>query len=404
MTVEQAVFLVGGLGTRLKALTAGTAKPVLEVGGRPFLNHLLDEAGRHGCRRALLLCAYRAADLAAFYRGRSVRGMPVDIVVEDQPAGTAGALANAAGRLDDTFFLANGDSLFDFNWLGLACAPLGDRLVRMALAGGVDGERYGRVALDGQRVVEFVPSGPSDRPINAGVYLMRRDVLGHIGQAPCSLERDVLPELARRGLVDGQVVEGPFIDIGTPEDFARAQRLVPLIVKRPAAFLDRDGVLNEDIGYVHRADQVRWVDGAPRAVRWLNDAGYLVFVVTNQAGIARGYYEEDHVRTLHDWMAGRLREEGAHVDAFEYCPFHPEGIVERYRQVSDRRKPGPGMITKLMSEWPVDVGRSFLIGDRDTDLQAAAAAGIAGHHFAGGDLESLVRRLVPAKRRIAASD
>ncbi|MCC7272867.1 MAG: HAD-IIIA family hydrolase, partial [Alphaproteobacteria bacterium] len=130
----------------------------------------------------------------------------------------------------------------------------------------------------------------------------------------------------------------------------------------------------------------------------------LVFVVTNQAGIARGYYEEDHVRTLHDWMADRLREEGAHVDAFEYCPFHPEGIVERYRQVSDRRKPGPGMITKLMSEWPVDVGRSFLIGDRDTDLQAAAAAGIAGHRFSGGDLESVVRRLVPAKRRIAASD
>src|SRR5256885_817038 len=117
MTVEQGVFLVGGLGTRLRALAGNAAKPVLEAGGRPFLDQRRDEASRHGLKRALLLCGYRATDLVAAYGGRVIRGMAVETAVEDQPAGTAGALTLAAERLDDSFFLVNGDSLFDFNWL-----------------------------------------------------------------------------------------------------------------------------------------------------------------------------------------------------------------------------------------------------------------------------------------------
>ncbi len=210
---------------------------------------------------------------------------------------------------------------------------------------------------------------------------MRKAILSRIGTAPCSLERDVLPGLAAKDLIDGCVVEGPFIDIGIPEDFERAQPLVPSILRRPAAFLDRDGVLNEDTGYVHRPDQVRWVDGAREAVRWLNDAGYFVFIVTNQAGVARGLYSEDHVNELHDWMNKALRENGAHIDCFEYCPYHPEGIVEHYRRVLRAAQARAGMLKKLLAEWPVDTSRSFLVGDRSTDLEAAAAAGIRGHLF-----------------------
>jgi len=204
--------------------------------------------------------------------------------------------------------------------------------------------------------------------------------------------------------VEGTVIDRPFIDIGTPEDFARAQRLVPLIVKRPAAFLDRDGVLNEDTGYVHRADQVRWIPGAHKAIRWLNDAGYLVFLVTNQAGVARGIYEEEQVHGLHEWMGRELREHGAHIDGIEYCPYHPDGAVERYRRASDFRKPGPGMINKLLTDWPVDVARSFLIGDQESDLRAAEAAGIRGHLFAGGNLYDFVTTLAAPRRRIADFD
>ncbi|CAN5884498.1 HAD-IIIA family hydrolase [soil metagenome] len=400
MNVDQAVFLVGGLGTRLKDLTAGKAKPILEVGGRPFLDYLLEEASRHGIKRALLLCGYRAVEVTAAYDGRTVRGMRVEAIAEASPAGTAGALALAADRLDQQFFLVNGDSLFDFNWLAL-CPPLDapwTGLVRMALARGVSGSRYGRVEIVGGQVLTFTASGPSDQPINAGVYLMSKAILKRIGAPPCSLERDVLPGLAAEGLIEGCVVEAPFIDIGVPEDFAQAQRLVPLILKRPAAFLDRDGVLNEDTGYVHRSDQVRWIEGARAAVRWLNDEGYLVFIVTNQAGVARGYYNEDNVTDLHDWMNVELRKSGAHIDDAEYCPYHPDGSVERYRIVSDLRKPGAGMLQKLMAKWPVDAEGSFMVGDRPTDVEAAAAAGIRGHLFRGGNLLEFVKGFASPRR------
>ena len=164
--------------------------------------------------------------------------------------------------------------------------------------------------------------------------------------------------------------------------------------RRPAVFFDRDGVLNEDIGYLFERDKLVWIDGAREAVKAVNDMGYFAFVVTNQSGVARGLYEEAHVQDLHGWMADELGKIGAHIDAFEYCPFHPEGIVERYRQVSHRRKPSPGMIDDLLGRFPVDVERSFLIGDQPSDLEAASAAGLKGYLFRGPNLEQFLRPLL----------
>src|SRR6186997_2997868 len=101
-------------------------------------------------------------------------------------------------------------------------------------------------------------------------------------------------------------------------------------IKRPAVFFDRDGVLNEDTGYVFEITKLKWINGAREAVKAVNDAGCFAFVVTNQSGVAKGLYEETHIQALHQYMAGDLAKIGAHVDAFEYCPFHPDASIERY--------------------------------------------------------------------------
>ena len=390
MTVTQAVCLVGGRGTRLGTLTDSTPKPLLEVGGRPFLDYLVHEARRFGLTRLTLLSGYQSGEIERRYDSQRFGQLTVEVVPESEPAGTAGALVNAAGKLDETFFLLNGDSYFDFNWLSLATAK-GNWTMHAALASGIEGSRYGRVKVDQGRVRGFQEKGASNEPINAGIYLVKRTVLDLIKAVPCSLEREILPGLAERGQLLGTAARGSFIDIGIPADFARAQTLLPSFMHRPAAFLDRDGILNRDDGYVHKAEDIVWIDGAMDAVRWLNEQGFYVFVITNQGGVAHGYYEEQHVHDLHDWMQQEMQRHGAHIDAFEHCPFHPEGVVERYKRESELRKPQPGMILKLQREWTTDPSRSFVVGDRDTDVEAAIAAGVAGYKFAGGNLLEFLR-------------
>jgi D-glycero-D-manno-heptose 1,7-bisphosphate phosphatase len=170
---------------------------------------------------------------------------------------------------------------------------------------------------------------------------------------------------------------------------------------KPAAFFDRDGVINLDHGYVDHPDRFELVEGAARAIALCRSAGYLIFVVTNQAGVAQGLFEEQAIEALHAHMRERLAAEDARLDDVRYCPHHPEAKRLAYRKSCSWRKPGPGMILDLAKHWPVDLARSFLIGDKQSDMQAAAAAGIRGFQYGHGPLDHFVADVISQMRNFA---
>lgn len=163
-----------------------------------------------------------------------------------------------------------------------------------------------------------------------------------------------------------------------------------------ALFLDRDGVLNVDKGYVYRPQDVEWIIGAADAVREANEHDYRVIVISNQSGVARGYFGEQDVLALHNWMREKFSLAGARIDAFYYCPHHPLYGEVPYRQKCRCRKPAPGMFEQAICEWHIDPRRSIAVGDKDRDVEAGLAAGVPSHRFAGGNLRDFLSRLFDA--------
>ncbi|MBW8813433.1 MAG: HAD family hydrolase [Caulobacterales bacterium] len=160
---------------------------------------------------------------------------------------------------------------------------------------------------------------------------------------------------------------------------------------KPALFLDRDGVLNEDQGFVHRWEDFRWIPGAKEVVAAFNRAGWLVILVTNQSGVGRGYYTEADMHALHAKMQAELSAAGARIDAVYHAPQHPEAPLEAYRHPDPPlRKPNPGMLLQAMQDWPIDRGASLLVGDKPSDLEAALRAGVRGVLFTGGNLKTFL--------------
>jgi D-glycero-D-manno-heptose 1,7-bisphosphate phosphatase len=386
VALRQCVILVGGMGTRLGALTATTPKPVLPVGDRPFLAWLLRELSRYGFEEALLLTGHLSGALRASVESLAATlPRPMKIVFSEEPirAGTGGALFHARNLLDPRFLLCNGDSLLDCNLAPLlanARADSAEVIGRILLRHLPDVSRYGVVTTEGDVVTGFherptQPGAAQPGDINGGVYVFRRDVM---------------PVLATQGLLRAQRGHGFFIDIGIPEDLDRAQTALPRLLHRRALFLDRDGVINEDHGYVGTRERFTFTRTAQAAIAAATNAGWHVFIVTNQSGVARGFYDEAAVHALHVWLRDQALLAGGTIDDIRYCPFHPEGTVAAYARAHEWRKPQPGMLLDLIRAWELDPARCLLVGDQPSDLAAASAAGVPSVLFDGGDLAALV--------------
>ena len=395
--LTEAVILAGGQATRLGSLAADVPKALLPVAGRPFVDHLVWNVRRHGIRRVVFAVGRHSEQVVAHLGDGAALGIEALYAVEEEPLGTGGALALAARQVSgDEVLVLNGDTLFEFNYLDLAM--LRDRTatgVAVALRKVDDVARFGAVTLEGDLITAFAEkerTGPG--LVSAGVYVISTDALANRPEGPWSLETGMLAPLAAEGALGGRAYEGTFVDIGVPDALDAAQAIVADWRRKPAVFFDRDGVLNEDRGHVHTPEEFAWMPGAVEAVKAVNDAGHLAIVVTNQAGIGRGYYTEAQFEGFSAWIGAGLAAGGAHLDATYYCPHHPEAARPPYLVACDCRKPEPGMILRAAHDWDIDLQRSVMIGDNDKDMLAAAAAGVRGVRYVSGDVAALVRSVL----------
>ncbi len=396
--MNEAIVLAGGLATRLGDLAAERPKCLQMLGDRPLLDYLLWNIARHGIRRIVLATGWLHEAVESYVGDGSRWGVEALYSRETEPLGTGGAVALAASLLaGDDVLIVNGDGLIDCNYLDLALLRRATGAdVAMALTEVADAAHSGAVEVDPSgRIQAFREKTVTGRGlVNAGAYVAATRWLRGLSQGRSSLESDAFPALVRTGRLAGREYTGFFTDIGTPETLAEARVSVPAWRRKPCAFLDRDGVINVNVDNVHRIEDFRWMPGMPGAVKLLNDAGWLAIVVTNQAGIARGYYTEQEFAAFTAWIDGRLAEAGAHVDATYYCPHHPTAGLGAYLADCGCRKPAPGMLERAIAEWQPDVGRSLMIGDQPSDMQAAAAAGLRGILYQGGDISEVVRGIV----------
>ena len=394
---RQAVILVGGKGTRLGALTKTTPKPLMPIGnGQVFLDEVIFDVARHGFDDIILLAGHLHQQFTERYAGKTILGANIRIVVEADPAGTGGALLNAADLLAPSFLFMNGDTAFDINLRRLDRILAADDQAKAALAlrWVEDAGRFGSVTLDNGRITAFQEKKPGSNyagSINGGIGVFRREVLEFIDRIPCSIEADAYPQMAASDVLRGALFDGYFNDIGLPETLHKAREDSAWRSKRPAIFFDRDGVLNHDAGYTHRVENLQWIPGAIDTIREANEVGAITVVVTNQAGVAHGLYGPADVEHFHKAMNDDLARHGAHLDAFYAAFHHPQAKVENYRHPDHPdRKPNPGMIQAALRDWPIAPSASLLVGDRDSDVEAARRAGIRGLLFKGDNLHDFM--------------
>ena len=167
--------------------------------------------------------------------------------------------------------------------------------------------------------------------------------------------------------------------------------------KIKAVFFDRDGVLNVDKDYLHTIEDFEWIDGAKESIVFLTKNNYTVFVVTNQSGIARGFYTIDDMNKLHEYMAAEIKQAGGNIEKFYFCPHLPGGKVKEFAIECDCRKPKPGLLLQALREYAIDKENSFLIGDKPRDVESAAAAGIKGYLYENGNLLHFVKKILNAE-------
>ncbi len=396
-TVGHLVIVAGGKGTRLSALVGDIPKALVPVGGKPVLQHQLELAVGAGVRSATIFAGFLADQIAAFVGDGSRFGMRIDVRVEDEPLGNAGAVLQSLDTLPPRFFVMYGDVMMAVDLARMAQAHHSAGAAFTAFVHPndhpfdsdlVEADAQGRVTQ-----LHNAPHAP-DRIyanlVNAALYVVERDALRSFARpGKQDFTKDVMPCLIACGAKVLAYRSADYIkDMGTPERLARVEAdlkngkidLAASGKLRAAVFLDRDGTLNVEKGFLASAEGLELLPGVGAALKVLRQAGYSLVVITNQPVIARGEASEDDVAAIHRRLEWDLGKEGAYLDAVYLCPHHPDkgfpGERPELKIACDCRKPGTAMVEQACRDLALDPRLSWMIGDQTRDIELARRAGL----------------------------
>ena len=367
---KQAVLVVGGYGTRLSSVVTYVPKPMAKVSEIPFLDYLINHLKENGFDSFIFLTGYKSEIIENYYK--DLNGAV--FIKENTPLGTGGAVLNAYEYLNEDFYIINGDTFFDIDF-SLADDFTKNKSATLILRYSDNISRYGYVDIDDNYIIKTyiekgkLPNNKIDGYINSGILYLRKEVLKpyyneYDGQF-VSMEKDIFPKLIEKKLLYALPLGGCFIDIGIPEDYTLAQKIIPERIKqksKPALFIDKDGTIIENTSYPSGRD-LTIINKTIDIVKEYKKKDYYIVMVTNQAGIAKGKFTFNEMNECFDEISKIYKDFGINFNKIMFCPYHIDGIIDKYKYDTLLRKPNPGMILKACEDLKINLKESIMIGD-----------------------------------------
>ena len=390
----QTVIMAGGKGTRIASVNAEVPKPMLEVCGKPILEHQIEVLKRQKLTDIILVIGYLGSVIRDYFQDGSKYGVHISYIEEKELLGTAGSFYYLKDIIQDDFFLLNGDLIFDvdlhrfmnFHKEKHALATLFTHPNNHPYDSGLI------IANEDGTITKWIHKeeerGFLRNRVNAGIHIISPMVLERFTELKkTDLDREVLKPLIPSGRVYAYDSPEYVKDMGTPERYRQVEqdllkgrvRARNLDRKQKCIFLDRDGTLNVYKGFLTDIEELELIPGTAEALKCINSSEYLAIVITNQPVIARGGCSVQELEEIHNKLETLLGKEGAHIDALYYCPHHPdkgfEGERPEYKIECGCRKPKPGMLLKAAEDYNIDLSQSIMIGDGKNDMEAGKTAG-----------------------------